>query len=78
MPPKNNPRVVKSICRMCMGFCGIDAHVVNGKLVKATPMKEHPVNRLCVKATAMADWLYSPERITRPMKKVNGAWCEVS
>jgi len=78
MPPKNNPRVVKSICRMCMGFCGIDAHVVNGKLVKATPMKEHPVNRLCVKATAMADWLYSPERITRPMKKVNGAWCEIS
>jgi len=77
MPPKNNPRVVKSICRMCMGFCGVDAHVVNGKLVKATPMKEHPVNRLCVKATAMADWLYSPERITRPMKKVNGAWREI-
>jgi len=77
MPPKNNPRVVKSTCRMCMGFCGIDAHVVNGKLVKATPMKEHPVNRLCVKSTAMADWLYSPERITRPMKKVNGAWREI-
>jgi len=78
MPPKSSPRVVKSICRMCMGFCGIDAHVVNGRLVKATPMKEHPVNRLCVKATAMADWLYSPERITRPMRKVNGAWREVS
>ncbi len=78
MPPKNNPPVVKSICRMCMGFCGIDAHVENGKLVEATPMKEHPVNRLCVKATAMADWLYSPERITCPMRKVNGAWREVS
>lgn len=78
MSPKSSPRVVKSICRMCMGFCGIDAHVANGKLVKATPMKEHPVNRLCVKATAMADWLYSPERITHPMKKVNGAWREVS
>ena len=61
-----------------MGFCGIDAHVADDRLVKATPMKEHPVNRLCVKATAMADWLYSPERITRPMKKVNGAWREVS
>jgi anaerobic selenocysteine-containing dehydrogenase len=78
MPPPNNPRVVKSICRMCMGFCGIDAHVVNGRLVKTTPMKEHPVNRLCVKPTAMADWLYSPERITRPMKKVNGTWREIS
>lgn len=78
MPGKNNAGVVKSICRMCMGFCGIDAHVAGGKLVKATPMKEHPVNRLCVKATAMADWLYSPERITHPMKKVSGAWREIS
>jgi anaerobic selenocysteine-containing dehydrogenase len=78
MPAKSNPRVVKSICRMCMGLCGIDAHVDNGRLVRVTPMKEHPINRLCVKAQAMADWLYSPERITHPLRKVNGAWHEVS
>jgi anaerobic selenocysteine-containing dehydrogenase len=78
MPTKSNPRVVKSICHMCMGFCGIDAHVDNGRLVRVTPMEEHPINRLCVKAQAMADWLYSPERIVHPMKKVNGAWHEVS
>lgn len=76
--PKNSSRIVKSICCMCMVFCGIDAHVENGRLVKVTPMKEHPVNRLCVKSQAMADWLYSPERITRPMKKVNGQWREIS
>jgi anaerobic selenocysteine-containing dehydrogenase len=37
-------------------------------------MKEHPVNRLCVKAQAIPDLIYSPERITHPMKKVDGAW----
>jgi anaerobic selenocysteine-containing dehydrogenase len=78
MSPKSSSRVVKSICRMCSSCCGIDAHVENGRLVKVTPMREHPVNRLCVKATAMADWLYSPERITHPMRKVNGEWRKVS
>jgi anaerobic selenocysteine-containing dehydrogenase len=78
MPEKNKASVVKSICRMCSSCCGIDAHVDNGRLVKVTPMKEHPVNRLCVKATAMADWLYSPERITHPLKKVNGEWQPIS
>ena len=77
MSPPNSSRVVKSICRMCMGFCGIDVHVEKGRVIKATPMKEHPVNRLCVKATAMADWLYSPERITRPMQKADGRWREI-
>jgi len=63
---------------MCMGFCGIDAHVENGRLVRVTPMREHPIHHLCIKSQAMADWLYSPERITHPLKKVNGAWRETS
>ena len=78
MPPQNNPRVIKSICRMCSSCCGIDAHVEEGRLVKVTPMKEHPVNRLCVKSQAIPDLLYSPQRITHPMRKVNGAWQQTS
>jgi anaerobic selenocysteine-containing dehydrogenase len=41
-------------------------------------MKEHPVHRLCVKASAIPDWLYSPRRITHPLKKTNGEWQETS
>ncbi|TES82773.1 MAG: hypothetical protein E3J92_04035 [Dehalococcoidia bacterium] len=78
MPKKNDTKVVKTICRMCSSCCGIDAHVEKGRLAKVTPMKEHPVNRLCVRAQAMPDWLYSPERITHPLKKVNGEWQETS
>ena len=74
----NDTKVVKSICRMCPSGCGIGAYVENGRLVKVTPMKEHPVNRLCVKAQAMPDLLYSPERITRPMRKVDGRWRRIS
>ncbi len=78
MPGKNNTRVVKSACRLCSSCCGLDAHVEDGRLVKVTPMKEHPVNRLCVKAQAIPDLIYSPERVTHPMRKVNGTWQQIS
>jgi len=75
---KNNTRVVKTYCRICLSCCGIDAHVENGRLVRVSPMKEHPVNRLCVKAQAIPDLIYSPQRITHPLRKANGAWQEIS
>jgi anaerobic selenocysteine-containing dehydrogenase len=78
MTGESNTRVVKAICHMCQGGCGIDAHVENGRLVKVAPMKEHPVNRLCVKVRALPDLLYSPERITHPMRKVDGRWQRIS
>ncbi|MBA7564546.1 MAG: molybdopterin-dependent oxidoreductase [Dehalococcoidia bacterium] len=78
MPGKNDTRVVKSFCRMCGKCCGIDIQVENGRVVKIGAMKEHPVNRLCVKAQAIPDLLYSPQRITHPMRKVGGAWQEIS
>ena len=78
MSPKNDTRVAKSICLMCHTCCGLDAHVEDGRLVKVTPMKEHPVNKLCVKSQGMVDWLYSAERITQPLKQTNGTWQEIS
>jgi anaerobic selenocysteine-containing dehydrogenase len=78
VPPKSSPRVFKGICRLCQSACGLDVHVEDGKLVKIRPMKEHPIHRLCVKSAAIADWIYSPKRITKPLKKVNGEWQETS
>lgn len=78
MPAKSNTSLAKSICRMCLNCCGIDVQVDNGKLVKVSAMKEHPIHRLCVKAPAIPDWLYSPHRVTHPLKKVDGVWQETS
>jgi anaerobic selenocysteine-containing dehydrogenase len=68
----------KGICRLCQSACGLDVHVEDGKLVKIGPMKEHPVHRLCVKSAAIAEWIYSPKRITTPLKRVDGEWQETS
>jgi anaerobic selenocysteine-containing dehydrogenase len=78
VPPKSSARVFKGICRLCQSACGINAHVEDGKLVRVSAMKEHPIHRLCVKSSAIADWIYSPRRITKPLKKVNGEWRETS
>ncbi len=70
--------VVRSICTMCMSRCGVDVHVKDGKVIRVTGMKEHPHNKLCVKAQGITDWLYSPERITSPLRKRDGTWEKIS
>ncbi len=78
MLKENDVKIVKSICTMCPTCCGIDAHIRDGRLIRVTAMKEHPVNKLCVKAQGMVDWLYSEERITTPLKHIDGAWEKIS
>ncbi|MFC1906757.1 molybdopterin-dependent oxidoreductase [Chloroflexota bacterium] len=74
MPAEGDTKIVKSVCNMCMQCCGIDAHIRDGKLVKVTAMEDHPYNHLCVKAQGIVDWLYSPDRVTTPLKRANGDW----
>ena len=67
-------KIVKTFCAMCgptMG-CGIDCHVKDGRLVKVEGMKEAPDNRgkLCARGLAAPEWLYSPQRLKYPMKRV--------
>ncbi len=73
-----NQKVVKTICNMCYLRCGLDVYVEDGKITKVTPMKEHPYNTLCPRGEEIMDCVYSPERITTPLRKVNGRWTEVS
>ena len=66
-------RLIPTFCSMCgptMG-CGIYCHVKDGKLVKIEGMKESPRNRgkLCPRAFASMQWLYSPQRLKYPLKR---------
>ena len=71
-------RVVKTICNLCPICCGLDVHVANGRIVKVEGMPEHPFRHPCIKSQALIDWVYNKERVTEPMKKVNGRWQPVS
>lgn len=71
-------KIVKTVCNMCPISCGIDVHVRNGKITQIVGMKEHPFRMLCVKSQGIIDWIYSKERITRPLRKTNGKWKKIS
>lgn len=71
-------KIVKSVCSMCHQLCGIDVYVENGKIVKVTGMEEHQFNKLCEKGYAIPELVHSPERLTNPLRKINGEFREVS
>ncbi|MFC1948042.1 molybdopterin-dependent oxidoreductase [Chloroflexota bacterium] len=60
-----------SLCGPTMG-CGIYCYVKDGRLVRVEGMKESPRNRgkLCPRAFASAQWLYSPQRLKYPLRRV--------
>ncbi len=57
----------------------MNVHVENGRIVKVTGMKEHPLNRgrLCPKGSISPDYVYSNDRIIYPMIKENGRWKKI-
>ena len=71
-------RVAKTICNLCPTRCGLNVYVEDGKIVRVEGMSEHPFRQPCVKAQAIVDWVYNRERVTEPMKKVNGKWQPIS
>ena len=64
---------IPTFCAMCGpgAGCGIYAVVENGKFVRVEGMKESPLNkgRLCSKAHAAPQWVYSPQRLKHPLRR---------
>ncbi len=60
-----------AMCGPAMG-CGIYAIVRDGRFVGVEGMQEAPTNqgRLCPKAYAAPQWVYSPQRLKHPLKRV--------
>ena len=73
-------QVIKSDCIMCINSCGINAYVEDGRLVKVEGMKEHAVSEgyLCPRGEALVEYVYSPDRLQYPMKKVDGEWQRIT
>lgn len=72
--------IIKTDCALCVNCCGVDAYVEDGKLVKVEGSAEHFLNEgtLCPKGEHLVDWVYSPDRLKYPMKKVNGRFQRLS
>jgi anaerobic selenocysteine-containing dehydrogenase len=71
---KAGETAVPTFCAMCgpAANCGVYAFVKDGRFTKVAGMKESPVNAgaVCPKGQAAPQWVYSPERLKYPLKRV--------
>ncbi|MFC2047556.1 molybdopterin-dependent oxidoreductase [Chloroflexota bacterium] len=80
----NGAKVVKSICNACHCTCGVMVHVKDGRVIKIEGDPEHPESEgaNCVKGLAYIQYIYHPDRLKYPMKRVGergeGKWERIS
>ncbi len=76
--------VIKTTCEFCIDGCGVLVHMSNGKPVRVEGDPDYPVNKgaLCAKALASLEYLYSPDRLKYPQKRLGkrgeGKWQRIS
>ncbi|MCL1895319.1 MAG: molybdopterin-dependent oxidoreductase [Clostridiales bacterium] len=65
--------IKRSICSICNpgSHCGLDLYIKDGEIVKVEGTLEHKNSggTLCSKGAATRQYVYSPDRIKRPMKR---------
>lgn len=72
---------VSTFCRICEPSCGLIAHVDDGRLVKLSPDRSHPVTKgfSCHKGLAAIDVHHDPDRLDRPrLRDADGSLRDVS
>lgn len=73
-------KTVLTTCAYCGCGCNFYLEVLDGQIIGTIPSKTSPVNRgkLCVKGWNIHEFVQSPERLTQPLIRKNGALKEVS
>jgi anaerobic selenocysteine-containing dehydrogenase len=71
-------RTVRAMCNMCRTRCSLECVIENGKVTKTYAMPRTNFNAHCARAEAIPELIYSPERLLKPLKKVNGKFKEIT
>ncbi len=74
-------RTVSTFCRICEAHCGLEVTVGPGdEVLGVRPDREHPVSRgfACVKGTSLGDLHHDPDRVDRPLKRIDGDLVPIS
>ncbi|HZK31157.1 MAG TPA: molybdopterin-dependent oxidoreductase, partial [Methanoregula sp.] len=73
-------KYVPTTCPYCGTGCGLNLVVVDKKVVGVAPWHRNPVNdgKLCPKGNYAAEFINSPDRLTKPLIKKDGKFVEAS
>ncbi|MDO8691401.1 MAG: molybdopterin-dependent oxidoreductase [Dehalococcoidia bacterium] len=62
--------VITSVCGICPGGCGVQVEMVDGKIDRVLPLKDHPMGIVCVRGAHAKEVVYSPDRLKHPLARV--------
>jgi anaerobic selenocysteine-containing dehydrogenase len=62
--------VVAGMCGVCPSGCGVNIHLVNGKIERLVPLREHPLGIVCPRGTRAREIVYSEDRILYPQRRI--------
>ena len=67
-------------CNLCEAMCGLEIKLENNEIQSIKGDEKDPFSKgfICPKATALQDIYNDPDRLKKPIKKVNGEWIEIS
>ena len=60
---------VAGICGICPAGCGVNIQLVDGRIERLTPLRDHPLGFVCPRGAQAAEIVYSPDRILYPQKR---------
>ena len=63
-------KIIASMCGICPAGCGVNVHLIDGKIERLTPLKGHPMGIVCPRGLRAKEIVYSPDRILYPQKRV--------
>lgn len=68
-----------TFCRICEAQCGLKVTVENDRITAITPDEDHVVSKgyACIKGLTFEDFRTSPDRLTQPLKKMNGQFVAI-
>lgn len=70
----------KTFCRICEAQCGLVVSVEDEQVIKIEPNNDDLISTgyACIKGLKMGDFVHTPDRLKRPLKKVDGQFQEIS
>ena len=69
-PVRERTSTVIGICGVCPAGCGVNIHLVDGRIDKLTPLKGHPHGIVCPRGLRAKEVIYSPDRLLYPQRRV--------
>ncbi len=66
-------------CTLCEASCGLEVRLEDGEIAWVRGHADDPLSRghICPKAVALQDIHADPDRLRRPVRKVDGEWQEI-